>query len=110
MTNEFRTAASACMGKKTSARIYLLILSVRGGPWRTAKTPALGRGYTTEVATSPTANMFGGPPAACRFSLILRNPSSSVDHSHTSVKQEVGGGGGAGCSWSAVLQQRMGQG
>mmetsp|Transcript_12669 Transcript_12669/g.38709 ORF Transcript_12669/g.38709 Transcript_12669/m.38709 type:complete len:262 (-) Transcript_12669:1588-2373(-) len=32
---------------------------VRGGPWRTAKTPALGRGYFSTAATSPAAKMPG---------------------------------------------------
>lgn len=56
----------------------LQMLLVRGGPWRTAKTPALGRGYTVEVATSPHAKMFGGPDAACRYSLMLKKPNSSA--------------------------------
>ena len=33
-----------------------LRLRARGGPWRTAYTPALGRGYGVQEAQSPAAN------------------------------------------------------
>eukprot|EP00967_Tisochrysis_lutea_P128652 scaffold220343_cov25-Tisochrysis_lutea.AAC.4 len=38
---------------------------VRGGPWRTAKTPALGRGYFSTAATSPAAKMPGMHAGLC---------------------------------------------
>ena len=64
---------------------HLRRLLASGGPWRTAKTPALGRGSSTEVATSPTANTFSGPPAVCRNLLMRMKPNSSALHRRVRV-------------------------
>jgi hypothetical protein len=57
-------------------------LSAKGSPWRTAKTPAFGRGSTTLVATSPAANTLLGPLADCRNSLMAKNPSCAAQQAH----------------------------
>jgi hypothetical protein len=54
---------------------------------RTAKTPALGLGWTMLVATSPVANTSGGPPADCRNSLISRKPEGSAAATSSSKMQ-----------------------
>eukprot|EP00955_Chlamydomonas_euryale_P035559 350158-Chlamydomonas_euryale.AAC.3 len=53
---------------------YALRLLVSGGPWRTAKTPALGRGCAAQLAASPAANTSGGPPSLCRVSVTAMKP------------------------------------
>lgn len=59
----------------------LRMLSESAGPCRTAKTPALGRGSTADVATSPTANTPGGPPLHCSVASMEMKPSASA-HPH----------------------------
>ena len=67
-----------CTCLHVNCRTHLLRLLARGGPCRTANTPALGRGLVVDVATSPTANTLEGPPSHCRLSLILTNPCASA--------------------------------
>jgi hypothetical protein len=45
-------------GSKGSFNKACRTFKANGGPWRTANTPALGRGWLTMVATSPHAKMF----------------------------------------------------
>mmetsp|Transcript_24489 Transcript_24489/g.62227 ORF Transcript_24489/g.62227 Transcript_24489/m.62227 type:complete len:356 (-) Transcript_24489:342-1409(-) len=65
------------------------MLATRGGPARTANTPALGRGCARHVATSPAAKTSGGPPSAtCSVSWVAMNPWASVG-SPVSLIQEA---------------------
>ena len=61
---------------QTIARLWRL--SASAGPWRTAKTPAFGRGCAADDATSPTAKTLSGPPSQRRNSSTLMNPSLSA--------------------------------
>lgn len=54
------------------------MFSVRGGPWRTAYTPALGRGWIAEVAMSPTQNTLPRLPCTVRFSPMATKPDASA--------------------------------